>query len=115
MLSQVQNIWWPYTHRDIVANAIECKACREIGKILKSVIPYSKWSTLHNCIKPNDEIQIDFGGSITNEKGIEQHFLASISRFSKYNTVEIVNNASSTNVFKFLNIYKYNHRVPGNN
>ena len=57
MLSLAQNIWWPYIHRDILAKASECKACTEIGKKLKPVIPHSKWSPLPHCIEPNDEIE----------------------------------------------------------
>ena len=62
MLSLAQNIWWPYIHRDILVKASECKACTEIGKNLKSVIPHRKWTPLPKCSEPNDEIQIDFGG-----------------------------------------------------
>ena len=50
-----------------------------------------------------------FGGPIPNEKGIEQYFITSVDRYSKYPTAEIVNNASGTNVIKFLNIY---YRLP---
>ena len=42
-LSLAQNIWWPYIHRDKLAKASECKACTEISKKLKPVIPHSKW------------------------------------------------------------------------
>ena len=107
MLSLAQNIWWPYIHRDILAKASECKACTEIGKNLKSVIPHRKWTPLPKCSEPNDEIQLDFGGPILNEKGIEQYFLTSIDRYSKYPIAEIVNNASGPNVIKFLNNYIY--------
>ena len=75
MLSLAQNIWWPYIHRDILAKASECKACTDIGKNLKTVIPHRKWTPLPKCSEPNDEIQIDFGGPILNEKGIEQYFI----------------------------------------
>ena len=109
MLSVAQNVWWPYIHRDILAKARECNACTEIGKNLKSVIPHCKWSFLPKCIEPKDEIQIDFGGPIINEKGIEQYFITSVDRYSKYPTAEIVNNASGTNVIKFLNKYIYTH------
>ena len=112
MLSLEQNIWWPYIHRDILAKTSECKACTEIGKNLKSVISHRKWAPLPKCIEPNDEIQIDFGGPILNEKGIEQYFITSIDRYSKYPTAEIVNNASGPNVIKFLNKYIYHHGVP---
>ena len=107
MLSLAQNIWWTYKHRDILAKASECKACTEIDKNLKSVISHRKWAPLPKCIEPNDEIQIDFGGSILIEKGIEQYFITSIDRYSKYPTIEIVNNASGPKVIKFLNKYIY--------
>ena len=68
MLSLAWNYWWPYIHRDIVAKASECKACTEIGKNLKSVIPHCKWAPLPKCVEPNDEIQIEFGGPILSEK-----------------------------------------------
>ena len=100
MLFLAQNIWWPYIHRDILAKASECKACTDIGKNLKSVISHRKWIPLPKCSEPNDEIQLDFGGPILNEKGIEQYFLTSIDRYSKYPTAEIVNNASGPNVIK---------------
>ena len=112
MLSLAQNIWWPYIHRDILAKASECKACTEIGKNLKPVISHRKWTPLPKCSEPNEEIQLDFGGPILNEKGIEQYFITSIDRYSKYPTAEIVNNASGPNVVKFLNNYIYQHGVP---
>ena len=48
------------------------------------------------------------------EKGIEQYFITSIDRYSKYSTAEIVNNASGQNVIKFLNNFIYHHGVPRN-
>ena len=107
MRSLAQNIWWPYIHRDILAKASECKACTEIGKNLKSVIPHRKWTPLPKCSEPNDEIQLDFGGPILNEKGKEQYFITSIDKYSKLPTAEIVNNASGPNVIKLLNKYIY--------
>ena len=57
VLSLLQNIWWPYLHRDILAQAREFKSCTEIDINLKPVIPHTKFSPLPNCIEPNDEIQ----------------------------------------------------------
>ena len=76
------------------------------------MISHRKWAALPKCIEPNDEIQIDFGGPILNEKCIEQYFITSIDRYSKYPTAEILNNASGPNVIKFLNKYIYQHGVP---
>ena len=60
---------------------------------------------------PNEEIQIDFGGPILNEKDKEIYFLTCIDRYSKYPTVEIFEKANGTNV-KFLREYAYNHGTP---
>ena len=76
------------------------------------MISQRKWAPLPKCSEPNDEIQIDFGGPILNEKGIEQYFITSIDRYSEYPTAEIVNIASGPNVLKFLNKYIYQHGVP---
>ena len=108
MLSLAQNIWWPYIHRGILAEASKCKASTEIGKNWKPVTPHCKWSPLPKCIEPNNEIQINFVGPIINEKSIKEYFITSVDRYSKYPTVEREKNASSTNVFiKFFNIYIY--------
>ena len=37
----------------------------------------------HYLIVLNNELQIDFGGPIIDEKRIEQYFLTSIDRFTK--------------------------------
>ena len=47
-------------HWDFLARDSESKACTDIGKKIKSVIPRSKWSPLTRCREPNEELQIDF-------------------------------------------------------
>ena len=64
------------------------------------------------CQNPNEEIQIDFGGPILNEKDKEIYFLTSIDRYSKYHTVEIFEKANGTKVVKFVREYAYNHGMP---
>ena len=68
MITLGQYAFWPYMHREILNKAATCKPCTDIGKNLKPVIPASKWKPLLPCTEPNEEIQIDFGGPITNEK-----------------------------------------------
>ena len=77
-----------------------------------AVVPASKWKPLLNCSEPNEEIQIDFGGSITNENDQDIHFLACNDRSSKYPTVEIFAKANGPNVIKFLDEYIQTHGVP---
>ena len=49
-----------------------------------------------------------FGGSIINEKGIEKDFSIGFDCHSKYPTIGIVNNASSSNVINFRITYIFN-------
>ena len=109
-----QYAFWPYMHREILKKTAQCKPCTDIGKNLKSLVPASKWKPLVNCSEPNEEIQIDFGGPITNEKDQIIHCLACIGRFSKYPTAEVFDNANGPNVIKFLDEYIQIHGVPRN-
>ena len=94
MITLGQYAFWPYMHREILNKAATCKPCTDICNNLKPVVPASKWKPLLNCSEPNEEIQIDFGGPITNEKDQEINFLACIDRFSKYPTVEVFDKAN---------------------
>ena len=114
MITLGQYAFWPYMHREILNKAATCKPCTDIGKNLKPVIPASKWKPLLPCTEPNEEIQIDFGGPITNEKDQDIYFLACIDRFSKYPSVEVFDEANGPNVLKFLDDYIQIHGVPRN-
>ena len=57
-----------------------------IDKNLKSVILAEQFQPHIPCVEPNQEIQIDFGGPIFDEKGNEVYFLAAVDRFPKYTT-----------------------------
>ena len=69
---------------------------------------------LLNCSEPNEEIQIDFGGPITNEKDQDIHFLACLDLFSKYPTVEVIDKANGSNIIKFFDEHIQTHGVPRN-
>ena len=114
MIALGQYEFWPYMHREILNKAAQCKPCTDISKNLKPVIPASKWKPLLPCTEPNEEIQIDFGGPITNEKDQDIHFLACIDRFSKYPSVEVFDKANGPNVIKILDDYIQIHGVPRN-
>ena len=60
-------------HREILNKVAQRKDCTKIGKNLKPVVPALKWKPLLNCSEPNEEIQIDLGGPITNEKDYDIH------------------------------------------
>ena len=102
MITVGQYPFWLQMHKEILNKAAQCKACTEIGKSPKPVIPASKWNPLLNFSEPNEETQLDFGGSVKSEKDQDIHFLACVDRFSKYPTVEVFDKAIESNVIKFL-------------
>ena len=112
MISISQYAWWPYMHREILAKTSDCVPCTDIGKNLKPIIPKSKWHPHKACQEPNEEIQIDFGGPIINDKDKDFYFITCIDRYSKYPTVRIFDNANGVNVVKFLRDYAYTHGIP---
>ena len=68
-------------HRENINKAAQCKACTEIDKNFKQVVPASKWKPLLSCSEPNEEIKIDFGGPIANEKHQDNIFLHVLTVF----------------------------------
>ena len=112
MISLSQYAWWPYMHREILAKASDCGPCTDIGKNLKPIIPKSKWYPHKACQQSNEEIQIDFGGPITNDKDKDIYFLTCIDSYSKYPTARVFEHANGTNVVKFLRDYAYTHGIP---
>ena len=84
-----------------------------IGKNLKSVTPAKQFHPHIPCVEPNQEIEIDFGGPIFDDKGNEIYFLAAFDRFSKYPTACIYDKANGPNVLlKFSDKYIENHGIP---
>ena len=89
MICMATHCWWPYMHRELIVKATECITCTVTSKNLKSVFPAKQFNPHIPCVEPNQEIQIDFGGPIFDEKGNEVYFLAAIDRFSEYPTAYI--------------------------
>ena len=114
MITLGQYAFWPYMHREILNKAAQCKPCTDIFKNLKPVVPASKRKPLQTCKEPDEEILIDFGGPIKNEKDQDIYFFAYIDRFSKFPTVEVFEKANGPNVLKFLDDYIHIHGVPRN-
>ena len=112
MICMATHCWCPYMHRELFVKATDCKPCTVIGKNPKSVIPAKQFNPHIPCVELNQEIQIDFGGPIFDEKGNEVYFLAAIDRFSKYPTACIYDKANGPNVLKFSDMYIENHGIP---
>ena len=112
MMCMATHCWWPCMHRELIVKATMCKPFTFVGKNFKSVIPAKQFHPHIPCIEPNQEIQIDSGGSIFGKKGNEVYFLAAIDRFSKYPTALIYDNANGPIAPTFLDRYFENHRIP---
>ena len=112
MTDMAVNAWWPFMHRDLLSKTVKCNPCVKFGKNLKSIIPSSKWAPLKLCKVPNEEIRIDFGGPIYNEKNQEVYFLACIDCFSKFPTTEVFERANAQNILKFLHENVFLHGIP---
>ena len=96
--------WWPFMHRDIISKTAKGNPCVKIGENSKSIIPASKWAPLKLCKRPNEKIQIDFGGPIY-EKNKSIYFLACIDRYSKFPTAEVFDRANADTILKLLQDY----------
>ena len=112
MTDMATHAWWPYMHRGIATKTAKCNPCVKIGKNLEPIIPANKWTPLKLCKVPNEEIQIDFGGPIYNEKNQEIYFRACIDRFSKFPSAEVFDRAIADNILKFLQEYVLLHGIP---
>ena len=112
MICMAMHCWWPYMNRELVVKETERKSRTAVCRNLKSVIPAKHFKTHIPCVEPDQELQIDFGGPIFDEKGAEVYFLTAIDRFSKYPTACIYEKANGPNVLNFLDMYIKNHGIP---
>ena len=97
MICMATHCLWPYMIFELIVRATECKPCTVIGKNLKYVIPAKRFRPHVPCVEQNQEIQIDFGGSVSDEK---VYFLVAIGRFL------------NTPLYVFVTMYIDNHGIP---
>ena len=60
-------IWFSRIRREIVALTQNCTKCIKIGNNLKPIFPKNITSQLPAVQEPNEEVQMDFAGPITDE------------------------------------------------
>ena len=85
--------------------AANCKPCTEICKNLKPKITGCRWKPQRTCSELNETVQIDFSGTIANEKDQDILFIACIDILPNYPTVELFDKTERSNVVKFLDGY----------
>ena len=101
-------------HREIVTLTQNCQPCIKIGKNLKPIIPKSKIANLPSLYEPDEEIQLDFAGPITDEQQKDSYILASVDRFSPFPHAKVYHNCDTdTAIEKFEKYIKF-HGIPRN-
>ena len=107
-------IWFPRIHREILTLTQNCQPCIKIGKNLKAIIPKSKIANLPPLYEPNEEIQLDFAGPITDEQQKDSYILASVGRFSRYPHAKVYHNCDTYTAIEYLEKYIKFHGIPRN-
>ena len=111
MVYLAQLIWYLPIHRDIVALAQRCKQCTKTGKNLKPITPKNKYTELPPLSEPNEEIQKDFAGPLTNNNK-DTYILVTVDRYSRYPHAEIYNNCDTDTAIDYLKDYIKLHGIP---
>ena len=114
MMHLANLIWFPRIHREIVTLTQNCQSCIKIGKNLKPLIPKSKIANLPPLYEPNEEIQLDFAGPITEEQQKDSYILASVDRFSRYPQAKVYHNYDTDTAIEYLEKYIKFHGIPRN-
>ena len=114
MMHLANLIWFPRIHREIVTLTQNCQPCIKTGKNLKPLIPKNKISELPALVEPNEEVQLDFAGPITDEQYKESYILASVDRYSRYLHAKVYHNCDAETAISYLNQYIKFHGIPKN-
>ena len=113
MLALAKLIWYSHIHSEIVAQAQSCKHCIEKGKNLKPLIPRTNLGSLPTLVEPNEEIQMDFAGSIPFKNNTQNNYiLVTVDRLSRYPHAEIFNNCDTNTAIEYLESYCKVHGIP---
>ena len=82
MSMATRHFWWPRITEAIQKKCDNCVPCKMAGKSIKPNTPSTEKNQLPPLNKPNEEIQLDFIGPIT-ERNRRFYILVSMDRFSK--------------------------------
>ena len=105
MINLANLIWLPRIHREMVTLTQNCQPCIKIGKNLKPIIPKSKIAHLPPLQEPNEKMQMDFAGPITDEQQKDAYILVSADRFSRYPHAKIYPNCDTDTAIEYLEKY----------
>ena len=107
-----QYIWWPFINRQIYFHGKNCSECTSAAKNLKTIIPNSQTSEFPPLLEPNEELNLDFAGSLDSYWGSNKYILLCIDRFSKFPSAKNTSSTSTKTVIEFLHDYIFLHGIP---
>ena len=111
MTLAARHFWWPRITEAIQKKCDSCIPCKMSGKSIKPNIPYTEKNNLPPVNNPNEEIQLDFIGPIT-ENNRRFYILLSIDRFSKWPAASFCKNTDGETAVKFIEQYIQLNGIP---
>ena len=102
MTLAARHFWWPRITEAIQKKCDSCIPCKMSGKSIKPNIPYTEKNNLPPVNNPNEEIQLDFIGPIT-ENNRRFYILLSIDRFSKWPAASFCKNTDGETAVNLSN------------
>ena len=104
MTMAAKPFWWPKLSGAIQRKCDSCIPCKLSGKNLEPNIPETKQNRLPPLSAPNEEIQLDFIGPIT-EENRRFYILLSLDRFSKRPAASLCKSTDGKTTVNFFQQY----------
>ena len=111
MIIAAKHFWWPKLTEAIQRKCDSCIPCKLSGKNLKPNLPKTEQNHLPPLNAPNEEIQLDFIGPIT-EGNRRFYILLSIDRYSKWPAASLCKTTDGETAVKFLQQYIQLNGIP---
>ena len=111
MTLAARHFWWPRMTEAIQKKCESCLLCKMSGKNIKPNIPSTETISLPPLNNPNEEIQMDFIGPIT-ENNRRFYILLSMDRYSKWPAASFCTSTDGGTALKFLEQYIQLNSIP---
>ena len=102
---------WPRMMEAIQKKCETCIPCKMSGKSIKPNLPQTEKNSLPPLSKPNEEVQLDFIGPIT-ENNRRFYILLSIDRFTKWLAASYCTSTDGETAVRFLEQYIRLNSIP---
>ena len=90
MKSLAEYLWWPNIYREIYHHGRTCSQCLKAGKNIKVLLGIHNISKLPTLTFANEEINLDFAGSLDACWGNNKNILLRIDRYTKFPSAKLL-------------------------